>query len=311
MGSKHNSLSILIPAYNAESTISRCLDSIINQPFDAIEVVLIDDGSTDKTYKLISEYAEKYPFIKVFLQENSGVSATRQSLVEKATGDYIMFCDADDYFEPDAIKTVFEMLDAENEKLDLIIFGYNLVRTTGTKTVKRRKLKPGIYSYDKIAKNHVRGFSDLYWSALWNKCYKRDLFFEPDKVVFEHLMEDVICNVDVISRAHWVCISDIVIYDYVQIGVSLTRKNASDSSESINDAYNTFETLKNKALYSYPRYEEDIYEYMYERIWSLKKRSGKIGESILFCKFATELEQYKKYKRIRHLYLYIRKRLIK
>jgi len=196
-------VSILIPAYNAEKTIESCLDSIIVQESNNYEIVVIDDGSSDNTYSRLLKYKDKSQ-VTIIRQENKGVSLTRQALIENACGKYVLFCDADDFLAPTAIQSVCSVLPANDSdkksKADLYVFGYNLVRIGEQKSVLNRNLKPGLYGKNEYAKYHVRGFDDLYYSALWNKCYRRELFFEPDKLIFETLIEDVMFNVDYINR---------------------------------------------------------------------------------------------------------------
>ena len=94
-------VSIIIPVYNVESYIEKCLDSILQQEYDNKEIIVINDGSTDKSEEVISKYFEKIKYVK---KENSGLSDTRNLGIDMATGKYIMFVDADDYIELDLLK---------------------------------------------------------------------------------------------------------------------------------------------------------------------------------------------------------------
>ena len=113
-------ISVLIPAYNAEKTIKRCLDSLMCQTCKEFEVVIIDDGSSDNTFEIIKEYQKLNCKIIAYKSENCGVSVTRQKLLEISSGDYIMFCDADDYFESNAIERISDLL--TRHPVDAIIF---------------------------------------------------------------------------------------------------------------------------------------------------------------------------------------------
>lgn len=92
-------ISIIIPAYNAEKEIVRCIDSILNQTYNCFEIIIIDDGSTDRTLEICKKYAEKDVRILVKSQENKGVSATRNLGLNLSRGKYICFVDADDYLD--------------------------------------------------------------------------------------------------------------------------------------------------------------------------------------------------------------------
>ena len=118
-----NKVSIIVPIYNAEKTVKRCIDSILNQSYKNFELLLINDGSKDQSLKVIKEYKDKR--IVVIDKKNEGVARTRNLGIEKATGDYIMFIDNDDYIDNDYVDTyVNEII---NSKSDLVIGGYRRV----------------------------------------------------------------------------------------------------------------------------------------------------------------------------------------
>ena len=290
-------LSILIPAYNAEKTIQSCLDSIIVQESSDYEIIVIDDGSMDKTHSQLLRYKDMDQ-VTIIRQENKGVSLTRQALIETARGKYVMFCDADDSLEPTAIQHVRDVITvndcSETNKVDLYVFGYNLVRNKGKKRVANRKSKHGIYSKDEYAKDHVRGFDDLYYSVLWNKCYRRELFFEPKELIFETLIEDVTFNVDYMRRCKRVCLSDAIIYNYNQIGESLTRSKRADTGADILRALNAFSVFYDKALEAYPEYEMYIGRYICLKMFQLKKRARNIQDREVEEKIQEVLGKHKK-----------------
>lgn len=104
-------LSVIIPAYNAERTITRCIQSILSKEDDRVQILVIDDGSTDKTQKEIAKLAQVHKNIDYYRQKNQGVSAARNYGIMKADGDYIAFIDSDDYFVSNAIVDVLEVCD--------------------------------------------------------------------------------------------------------------------------------------------------------------------------------------------------------
>ena len=295
---KNPLISILIPMYNAEATISRCLSSICSQEPMIFEIIVIDDGSTDSGYDIAKSYAEQYSFIYLYQQKNEGVSRTRQNLIHYANGKYIMFCDADDYFEPNAIKTVYKLFqdtkDKERfgEEINLYVFGYKLIRMEGEKVVKTRKLPEGIHKKDEFSKYHVQGFSDLYWSALWNKCYKKEIY-SLSEISFEYLMEDVMFNIDYISRCSNIYVCSIPIYDYVQIGESLTRSKKKDKTSDILFAQKAFQTLHEKAIKAYPNEQRQIDENFYMLMKNLILRADKINNIELKMKLREDCNSFR------------------
>lgn len=119
--------SIIIPIYNTEKYIRECLDSLLREEVD-IEIIIINDGSTDNSDEIIKEYLDKGN-IKYFYQENSGVSKARNLGISKATGDYIMFLDSDDYIKKGALKTINEKI--SKYKPDCVIYGHEKFNNKG------------------------------------------------------------------------------------------------------------------------------------------------------------------------------------
>ena len=113
-------ISVIVPAYNVENYINECLDSIRNQTFSDIEVICINDGSSDRTLEILNEYESKDSRFRIFTQENKGLSATRNVGLDNAQGKYIYFIDSDDYLELNALETLYNI--AEEKSLDCVLF---------------------------------------------------------------------------------------------------------------------------------------------------------------------------------------------
>jgi Glycosyltransferases involved in cell wall biogenesis len=185
--------SILIPAYNVESYIIECLDSIIQQTFLDWECIVINDGSTDKTEQICHKYAKMDMRIKVFHQENIGVAATRNRLINKSSGKYFIFMDGDDWWnEKDMLKDIYEYIQKYN--LDIVAWGaffYN------NKTGKKKKTTERIpketcrtqtgEEYIQCMLENSKNFT--WWlflyaisKKIWIECNAR---FTPNRVVCE------------------------------------------------------------------------------------------------------------------------------
>lgn len=115
-------ISIIVPVYKVEAYLRRCLDSIVNQTYRNLEIILVDDGSPDNCPAICDEYAAKDSRVKVIHQKNAGVSAARNAGLDAAIGDYIAFVDSDDWIELDTYEVALSKL--SNEKLDIVAFGY-------------------------------------------------------------------------------------------------------------------------------------------------------------------------------------------
>ena len=96
-------ISVIIPVYNREGFLSKCIESVLSQKNVSLEIILVDDGSTDNSLAICRSYSEKYPFVKVIHQENSGIGAARNTGLDAATGDCIFFLDSDDIVDAKAV----------------------------------------------------------------------------------------------------------------------------------------------------------------------------------------------------------------
>ena len=114
-------VSVIVPAFNAAPYLPECLDSILAQTADDLEVICIDDGSTDGTPQILAEYALRDGRLGWVSQENRGLSESRNRGIDLSSGKYLLFCDADDMLKPDAVRALVEK--AERDRLDVLFFG--------------------------------------------------------------------------------------------------------------------------------------------------------------------------------------------
>lgn len=149
-------ISIIIPAYNVAGYLEKCLDSILAQTFTEYEVILVDDGSTDNTPAICDEYAEKDSRIMVIHKENEGVSVARNTGINKAKGEYILFFDGDDFVEPYTCKELFQL--AKEKKADTIIYGYHRFEKGKVKETCFPRFKEGIYEGEDILSQLIPRF---------------------------------------------------------------------------------------------------------------------------------------------------------
>lgn len=221
-------VSIIVPVYNAEKTLCKCIDSILGQTFEDIEVLLINDGSKDNSEKICLEYASKDARVKYFFQENSGPSAARNKGLEEAKGQYIQFVDSDDFIEENMTeKLVNEML---KSNVDLVICGYKAV---GMKNTKQIRYIPEIFSLDNGFFNIVNSkqrFGEFH--SLCTKLYKREkitTFFNPEYV----LAEDFVFNMHYLKNIKSVSVLDECLYNYMAGSESVTRFNYRTNEDMI------------------------------------------------------------------------------
>ncbi|NGU66465.1 glycosyltransferase family 2 protein [Clostridium perfringens] len=165
---KNIKVSILIPVYNTEKYLRKCLDSVINQTLKEIEIIITNDGSTDNSEYIINEYIKKYDKIIYTKQKNSGLGATRNKGIELANGEYIAFLDSDDWVDNDFYEVLYK--EAKKYNNDLVVSSY--LNEFKDKTILTdNKSKDRIGYLRNILSGNEAGFS-------WNKLYKRELIID-------------------------------------------------------------------------------------------------------------------------------------
>lgn len=165
-------VSIIVPVYNVEKYLSKCLDSLVNQSLDDIEIIIVNDGSQDASQHIIDEFQKKYPQkIKSFIKENGGLSDARNFGLEHVTGDFIGFVDSDDYVTSDMFEEMLTL--AQKHKAEMVICNLQKVDENGNITQKIPQI-PNMPEKIVLEKN-LTVFSDLGCFAC-NKLFKKELF---------------------------------------------------------------------------------------------------------------------------------------
>lgn len=161
-------LSIIVPVYNTAKQLRRCLDSIVTQLNDQVEVILINDGSTDNSVSIIRDYMERYNQLKLYDKPNEGVSASRNIGLKVACGQYVSFVDSDDYVEKDYISKMFANIKRmELDKLDCMVFGfYRRVDENCS------EISPIVR---KDEKEVIKDILVQKYNAPWNKIFKKSI----------------------------------------------------------------------------------------------------------------------------------------
>ncbi|WP_317855565.1 glycosyltransferase [Chakrabartyella piscis] len=213
-------VSIIVPAYNAEATIKRCLDSIVKQSYREIEIIVINDGSIDDKHDILEEYKQLDSRIIVIHIENSGVSCARNEGLAVAKGKYIQFVDSDDWIEADTTKLLVQAIWNDCE---LVISDY-------TRVFEKRKMvcgdikTKGIITRTEFALEMLKAPSNFYYGVLWNKLYHADIIKEHNLSFSEELSwcEDFLFNLEYLQYVKWVYILHQPLYDYVKTKGSLS-----------------------------------------------------------------------------------------
>ena len=208
--------SVIIPVYNVENYLHRCINSILVQEYTDLEILLIDNGSTDSSGSICDTYASEYSNISVYHIENHGVSSARNFGLAKAQGEFICFVDADDYLVGNLFSDMENKLDSE---LDMLVFSYyNSIEKNFSETARSAKILP--IEGKKDRNQFIALFTELFLSdmmyTVWNKIYRRE-FLEEHRIMFEQyeLGEDVRFNLNVFECVHTISFSKTCYYVYV------------------------------------------------------------------------------------------------
>ena len=208
-------ISIIIPAYNVEKYIHKCLDSILEQTFNDYEIIIVNDVSTDNTKNIIEEYRKlNSKIIYIELKKNSGSALARQQGLDIARGKYVTFIDADDWLSNRyALETIEDNMSKYN--VDCLIFQYRTIHKKNFKLYKKIPIKIGKYSNTDIATNKIKNDSPS-WHYLWNKCYKLDTIRSNNIKFIPELRraQDVRFNKDFFKVANEFYIVKDYLYDY-------------------------------------------------------------------------------------------------
>lgn len=242
-------LSIIIPVYNAKDNISRCLESIIPQMKRDYELILIDDGSTDESLRILQNYEKKFDFIRIVNQNNCGVAITRNNGIKLSKGKYICFIDNDDYVEQGYFETFLYAI--KEKELDIVVGGYK--RVSENKLLFQIKPKQSEWYL-------------LMNVAPWAKIFRRDFLIENNIRFLDYgIGEDNYFSILAYMKTTKIDIIDYIGYNWYYNDSSISNTKQKGFNKVIDPLY-----LLNK-LVEITGVKEDIYKYYYLRyvIWYL------------------------------------------
>ena len=238
-------VSVIVPVYNVEKYLEKCLNSLVNQTFKDYEIIVVNDGSTDSSQKIIDEYKSKYSTIKSFIKENGGISSARNYGLKVATGEYIAFVDSDDYVEMFFLEKMYNK--AKETSSDVVICDYYAINDE-----------------DKwYSKCHMNMSSDVKIEYLlsppmvWSKLIKKEVM---DKVLFTEgiFYEDLDICVRLINYVNKVSFIDEPLYNYYVHHAGSAMTQVSFNSHLL-DIFMVLENAKKILELNYFREIEYIY----------------------------------------------------
>lgn len=215
-------ISVIVPIYNVEKYLDRCVKSLINQTYKNIEIILVDDGSPDKCPEMCDYYATEDYRIKVIHKENGGLSDARNVGIEKSTGSYISFVDSDDWVEEDFIEELYNNIKRENA--DISIIGYTLIWDSGKRITYSDNNDYFVYNQEYAIKELLK--QKKFQCMVCQKMYKRDIFSDI-KFPLGKIYEDVAVSLPTFLKADKVVFSGDPKFYYFQRENSIVNEKFS------------------------------------------------------------------------------------
>ena len=282
-------MSVIIPIFNSEQNLVACLDSIINQSLRQLEIICVDDGSTDNTFSILKEYMEKDKRIQVIHQENAGPGQARNRGLQNAMGDYIIFLDSDDWFEPKFLDTMVQS--AKKTNADIVICHSDEFDARTTKRLESKwMLKDELLQQNPFSPEDARNvlFQITYgwpWDKLYSGNFLRKIDFKYP--TFRHSEDLVPVFLSLIKAKTIYIVSDVFVHH---------RVNQMDSvSKSVNYypeiLYDAVLLLQNemKKLDVYKKYEKTFLNWAMEfLVWNIINIKDKIRQKNFLLKFKKE-----------------------
>lgn len=253
-------ISIIVPVYNAEKYLENCLKSILEQTYTNLEIILVDDGSKDNSANICDEYAKKDERIKVVHEQNGGVSKARNTGIDIATGKYLMFIDADDFYEKNSCEVLYNEISSKDA--DYVIGNYIHTNSAGEKWPKALFDTEVYNNFELSIKDYRKSFFVMN-SVVWNKIFKKE-FIEKYNLRFVEgaIAEDAIFSIFCYVNAKKAYYISNVVYNY--------RQNENNSSISTNCTKEYFFNINSSYHMLYEIFknanEMGFFRYFYARI---------------------------------------------
>lgn len=284
-------VSIIVPVYNVEKYLAKCLDSLVNQSLQDIEILVVDDGSKDNSALIIDEYATQFPDkIKAFTKENGGLSDARNFGLERASGEYVGFVDSDDYVTTTMFEEMLQLARKHNAKM--VICNIRKVDQDGEITQKLTQI-PNMAEKIEM-EDHFSVFSDLSYFAC-NKLFKKELFDQKKFKKGVHF-EDIQLIPQLLLECPVIAQTQNFHYQYLERTDSITKTHTEkglDILKAVKDVESAFE----KSAYSHKKKELKNFQ-IFEGVYSFLAYVAFVKDEKTFNKMADELAVFMKERKI-------------
>ncbi|MDR2547880.1 MAG: glycosyltransferase [Lachnospiraceae bacterium] len=237
-------ISIIIPVYNVEAYVGKCLDSVLSQTYKNLEVLVIDDGSTDNSRKIVKEYEKRDSRIRLFSQKNYGVSSALNVGLENFTGDWLGFVDSDDWIEPN----MFEVLLNNIDGVDIVICSYYRDTALQSEVIQNKtEIKEQIISSENmliypLIRDYYMGFCGYVWNKMFSaEVVKNSRIYFDEKISYA---EDVLFYEVLVSKQKCTGVYvDIPLYHYLKRDGAITQSESYEIKTDVLIVYKKVEEL--------------------------------------------------------------------
>lgn len=264
-------LSVIVPIYNGEKYIKRCLDSICAQIYKDLEIIVIDDGSTDNTARVLKTYIEEHKQnmnLKIICKPNAGLPQARLTGIENSTGDYIGFVDVDDWIEPNMYKSMLS--EAEKSDADIVCCAFQMDFTNKTDVIQHETgMKTTMTSEEAIEYLHRR---KAIYPYAWNKIYRRDLFCDVTFPEGNFVGEDYTIVIQMLKKARKVSVIPDIGNHYIQVENSMCRGGYNPSYDY---SFKNYMEISTDLVKQYPACSRAIHNYMIVEYMAMVIAMGK------------------------------------
>lgn len=244
MNNSYPIVSVIVPVYNVEDFLSDCIESIINQTYDNLEIILVDDGSKDSSGKICDEYQSKDERIKVIHKPNGGLSDARNAGIEVSTGEYISFIDSDDFIDLNTYERLIPVL--LNHKADILRFDYKMYGGGKYQKHSPHYKAKGITFYKGLDALKSLLTSQLNCSA-WDKIYRKEVIGDT-RFIKGRLNEDIIFLFEILQKTNVVVETNDVLYFYRVRNGSISNGNMISSLDMLKNYDEMIVMMQEKKL---------------------------------------------------------------
>ncbi len=284
-------VSVIVPVYNVETYLPFCLESLLNQSLEDIEVIAVNDGSADESGNILAKYRDSDKRLVVVNQKNKGLSAARNAGLERAQGEYVLFVDGDDFIEKDTCRILYEK--ARQQELDILVFGRYLERKNGI-------VKDSVYW--KAEQEYIPGlvyleqalYKEKFTASACNKMYNRNFLQQYHLCFWEGILyEDLYFLIQCLFYAQRVAIVDCLFYHYIQDRsdsiINTIKKRDKDVLKTICLLSDFFQKENRQDVLESTYYRILIYDwivnavaYKYIRMAPFSRKAHRIVRSVIY-----------------------------